>query len=125
MFRFLKRLFILAFIILLAFVFWGVFAIWTGIYSVYSLPASKDYPDGATLIVSRDQGEPMFNSPAYKEPPKKKEPQGGGLSFGPMKKPPRPLKVRTLLELPYIEWAYEQSLKTESPEKPETSTPED
>jgi hypothetical protein len=116
MLKFLKRLFILAFIVLLAFVFWGLFAIWTGIYSVYSFPPSKDHPDGTTLIVSRDQGEPTFNSPDHKEPPKKPEPQGGGLSFAPMKKPPRPLKERTLLELPYIEWAYEQSVKPENPE---------
>jgi hypothetical protein len=119
MLKFLKRLFILAFIILLAFIFWGLFAIWTGIYSVYSYPPSKDHPDGATLVVDRDQGEPMFNSPDYKEPPKKSEPQGGGLKFSPMKKPSRPLKERIMLALPYIEWAYQKSLEPEAPAKEE------
>jgi hypothetical protein len=119
MLKFLKRLFILAFIVFLAFVFWGAFAIWTGIYSVYTYPPSKDHPDGETLIVSRDQGEPMFNSPDYKEPPKKVEPKESGLTFAPMKKPARPIKGRIMLTLPYIEWAYEKSMEAPKPQENE------
>jgi|WetSurMetagenome_2_1015567.scaffolds.fasta_scaffold04459_3 hypothetical protein len=115
MLKFLKRLFAFALVILLAAVFWGVFAIWTGIYSVYSFPPSKDRPDGVTLIVSRDQGEPMFNSPDYKPAPPKLEPKSGGLRFGAAKKPAQPLKDRTLLTLPYVEWAYRKSLEPEPP----------
>jgi hypothetical protein len=115
MFRFLKRLFSLALIILLGVVLWGVFAVWTGIYSIYSYPPSNDHPDGETLIVSRDQGEPMFNSPDYKAAPPKEEPKSGGLRFGTTKKPVRPLQVRTIVSLPYVAWAYEKSLKPETP----------
>jgi len=115
MLRFLKRLFYFALIVLVAALFWGVFAIWTGIYSVYSLPPSNLYPDGTTLIVEREQGEPMFNSPDYKPAPVKAEPKEGGLKFGTVKKPPKPLEDRTILELPYVEWAYKKSLEPEKP----------
>jgi hypothetical protein len=115
MLKFLKRLVILACIILVAILFWGAFAIWTGIYSIYTYPPSKDRPDGETLIVSREQGEPMFNSPAYKPPPQKPEPQSGGLRFGTIKKPARPLQERVIIALPYIDWAYQKSLEPEKP----------
>jgi hypothetical protein len=116
MLRFLKRLFYFALIVAAAVVFWGVFAIWTGIYSVYSIPPTHAQPDGATLIVQREQGEPTFNSPDYKKPaPPKEEPKGGGLKFGTIKKPPRQLDERTILELPYIEWAYRKSIEPEKP----------
>jgi hypothetical protein len=115
MFRFLKRLFTLVLVIAVAAILWGVFAVWTGIYSVYSYPPSKDHPDGETLIVSRDQGEPMFNSPDYKPAPPKEEPKAGGLRFGTSKKPVRPLQVRTIVSLPYITWAYKKSLEPETP----------
>lgn len=116
MLKFLKRLFGFALIVLLCAIFWGIFAVWTGIYSVYSFPPSNDYPDGATLIVSRDQGEPMFNSPDFKPPARKPEPKGGGLRLAAAKKPSKPLKERILLKLPYVEWAYEQSIEPERPE---------
>jgi hypothetical protein len=115
MLKFIKRLFAFALVILIAIVFWGVFAIWTGIYSVYSYPPSKAHPDGETLIVSRDQGEPMFDSPDYKPAAPKAEPQSGGLKFGAAKKPSQPLKERTILSLPYVEWAYKKSLVPEPP----------
>jgi hypothetical protein len=115
MFKFLKRLFTFALVILLAAAFWGVFAIWTGIYSVYSYPPSKDRPDGGTLIVSRDQGEPMFNSADYKPATPKPESKTGGLRFSAAKKPTQPLKERTILSLPYVEWAYKKSLEPEPP----------
>ena len=89
---------------------WGAFALWTGIYSVYTLPPSHENPDGSTLIVSREGGEPMFNSPDYTAPVKK--PTGSsGLAFGTVKKPKRPLDQRTIVRLPYFEWAYKKSLE--------------
>ncbi len=116
MLKFIKRLFILAFILILAAAFWGAFAIWTGLYSVYSYPPSFQHKGGTTLIVTRDQGEPMFNSPDRKTPPvKKSEVKVGGLTFGTVKKPVQPIKDRTILELPYIEWAYKKSLEPEPP----------
>ena len=90
---------------------WVVFALWTGIYSVYSIPPSKENPKGVTLLVSRDEGEPMFNSPDYKAPEKKLEPRTGGLGFSNLEKKKRPVAVRTVYELPYIEWAYKKSLE--------------
>jgi hypothetical protein len=118
MLRLLKRLFYFALIVAAAGIFWGVFAVWTGIYSIYSIPPTQAKPDGATLIVQREEGEPMFNSPEYRKPaPPKEEPRGGGLKFGTVKKPSKPLDERTIVELPYIEWAYKKSLE---PEKPST-----
>jgi hypothetical protein len=90
---------------------WVVFALWTGIYSVYSIPPSKENPKGETLLVSRDPGEPVFNSPDYKPPERTAEPRSGGLGFGSMEKKKRPLAMRTVATLPYIEWAYKKSLE--------------
>ena len=115
MLKFLKRLFAFALVVFLAAVFWGVFAIWTGIYSVYSYPPSRDHPDGETLIVSRDQGEPMFNSPSYKPAAPKSEPKSGGLRFGAAKKPAKPLKERTIVSFPFVDWAYKKSLEPAPP----------
>jgi len=92
-------------------VFWFTFAIWTGLYSVYSIPPSKENPDGATLIISRDEGEPIFNSPQRKIPEKKHE-KTGGIGFGGSERPKRPIDQRTAVELPYIDWAYQKSLET-------------
>ena len=89
---------------------WCAFAIWTGIYSVYSIPPSSENPDGCTLVVSREPGEPMFNSPNYTSPPKKSTPHSG-LSFAPVQKPKKPLEQRTIVKLPYIAWAYKKSLE--------------
>lgn len=110
---------ILAFLIIasLAVTFWFAFAIWTGLYSVYSVPPTPAEPDGATLIVARDQGEPMFNSPQYKAPPKKIE-KSGGIGFGSAYAPRRPLDQRTIVELPYFEWAYQKSLEPPVEEPP-------
>ncbi len=110
-----KKTLIVLLIAFLAVVFWFAFAIWTGLYSIYTYPPSKDYPDGATLIVSREEGEPMFNSPAYKPPPRKTPPTQG-LKFDTPFKLKRPISIRTILELPYIEWAYEKSLESPPPE---------
>jgi len=110
---------VLAFLVIvsLAVLFWFAFAIWTGLYSIYSIPPSHDDPDGATLIVAREEGEPMFNSPQYKPPPRKAE-QTGGIGFGTVSHPKRPLEQRTIVELPYIEWAHEKSLEPQQEETP-------
>ncbi len=115
--KWIKRLFIFALVVVLAGAFWLAFGIWTGIYSVYSVAPSKKLPDGVTLIVSRDPGEPMFNSPDVRIPPPKPRERGSGLTFAPARKPARALEDRTVLELPYISWAYEKSL--EPPKKEE------
>jgi len=110
---------VLAFLVIvsLAVLFWFAFAIWTGLYSIYSIPPSKDDPDGSTLIVAREEGEPMFNSPQYKPPPKKAEPSGG-IGFGTTPHARRPLDQRTIVELPYVEWAYQKSLESPPEESP-------
>ncbi len=90
---------------------WVVFALWTGIYSVYSIPPSKEDPRGATLLISRDEGEPMFNSPDYTPPPRPATPRQGGVGFGTIERKKRPIAVRTIVTLPYIEWAYKKSLE--------------
>ncbi|MEW6511676.1 MAG: hypothetical protein AB1428_12045 [Bacteroidota bacterium] len=106
----IKKFLVFFGILLIAVLFWFTFAIWTGLYSIYTFPPSKENPDGATLIVSRDEGEPMFNSPQYKKPPKKQE-KTGGIGFGSVDRPKRPLSQRTIVELPYIDWAYQKSLE--------------
>ncbi len=110
---------ILAFLVIisLAVLFWFAFAIWTGLYSIYSVPPSPADPDGSTLIVAREEGEPMFNSPQYKAPPKKVE-KSGGIGFGSAYRAPRPLDQRTIVELPYVEWAYQKSLEPPAEEAP-------
>jgi hypothetical protein len=100
-----------------AVLFWFTFAIWTGLYSIYTVPPSPGEPDGSTLIIAREAGEPMFNSPQYKPPPKKAE-KNGGIGFGTMSQARRALDQRTLLELPYIEWAYQKSLEPPPEEGP-------
>jgi len=114
-FKLLKWLFILALIVAIAGVFWVAFGLWTGIYSVYSSPPSKEYPEGVTLLVTRDEGEPMFNSPKYVPPPRNPASKGGGLGFEGLHLPAKPLALRTIVKLPYIEWAYKKSLEPAKP----------
>jgi hypothetical protein len=106
----LKKTLIVLLLAGLAIVFWFAFALWSGIYSVYSYPPSKERPEGATLIISRDEGEPMFNSPQYAPPPRPPVEKQGGITFVPELKRKRPVENRTVLELPYSEWAYKRSL---------------
>jgi hypothetical protein len=100
------------FLLLVAFAagIWCAFALWTGIYSIYTLPPSRENPDGATFLVAREEGEPMFNSPHY-TPPVQKPNSQSGLSFSAVKKPKRPLDERTVVRLPYIAWTYKKSLE--------------
>ena len=111
----IKKLSFFIAVLALGLAIWFGFALWTGIYSVYSYPPqSTAYPDGATLIVSRDPGEPTWNSPDAPPPAPPRQPQKKrGIGFGAAPKPTRPLVDRTILELPYIEWAYKRSLERE------------
>jgi hypothetical protein len=106
----LRKTFYFLLFAVLGVIIWFAFAIWTGMYSIYSIPPSREKPDGSTLIVSRDEGEPMFNSPDYTPPPKKPAPRSG-MGFTSIQKPKRPLEQRTIVKLHYVEWAYKKSLE--------------
>lgn len=106
-----KKLFYLVLLVALGLSIWVGFALWTGIYSVYSYPPTAENPEGTTLLISRDPGEPMFNSPDAKAPAKKKAPKNTGIGFGSPIKSKRPIEIRTIVKLPYIKWAYEKSLE--------------
>ncbi len=107
----LKWLLIIALVVGACLAFWVVFALWTGIYSVYSYPPSKQHPEGITLLVSREEKEPVFNSPDYRRPKKTESGQSGSMGFETMPKAKRPPEIRTIVKLPYIEWAYKKSLE--------------
>ena len=104
-----KTFYLILFVAIIAAI-WGAFAVWTGIYSIYTVPPSRENPDGNTLLVSREEGEPMFNSPDY-TPPVKKHTERSGMTFGSVQKPKRSLDKRTIVKLPYIDWAYKKSLQ--------------
>lgn len=106
----IKKLAILILIVAAGVGIWVAFALWSGIYSIYTFPPGKEHPEGATLLVSRDEWEPMFNSPAYKPPPRDPG-KTKGVSLGSIPKLRRPLARRTIVALPYIEWAYKKSLE--------------
>ncbi len=113
----MKKLFIFLLVVAAIVCFWFVFGLWIGLYSVYSYPPSTEKPDGATLIVSRDEWEPMFNSPDYKAPERKEPTNQGSITFGKPNLPKRPISIRTIVEFPYIEWAYKKSLEIETPKE--------
>jgi hypothetical protein len=106
-----KKFSILLVVVVGGIVFWFVFALWVGIYSVYSFPPSKEHPEGATLIVSREEYEPAFNSPDYKPPESTGQDRKSGIGFAKEIKAKRPLRARTIIELPYIKWAYDKSVE--------------
>lgn len=112
MIKLFKWLLILGLLIGLGTSIWTGFALWTGLYSVYSYPPSDDHPEGATLIIGREDGEPMFNSPDYiAVPVKKGTNKKGGVGFGKVEfSSMKPVAIRTVFTLPYIEYAYEKSL---------------
>lgn len=110
-----KKLFILLLLVAAGLLIWGGFALWTGIYSVYSyLPGAEGFPNGATLLVTREAGEPMFNSPEAPAPEKKKPTKQGGIQFARPTKMLHPIAERTILELPFVKWAYEKSLEPQT-----------
>ena len=107
----IKKLFYLIFIVAAGVVLWFAFAIWIRLYNVYTYPPSKEHPEGATLIVHRDEWEPMFNSPDSK-PPRRDEGVKGGMGWSKSSdRPKRPIALRTIVKLPYVEWAYKKSLE--------------
>jgi hypothetical protein len=110
--RLFKWILILSVIIGLGTAIWTGFALWTGLYSVYSFPPSDEHPDGATLVIEREDGEPVFNSPDYIAPPRKKTPnKKGGVGFGKVEfRSMKPVSIRTVFTLPYVEYAYRKSL---------------
>ena len=111
----MKKLFVLLLIVVIGTGIWFAFGLWTGIYSIYSYPPSKEHPDGATLIVSRSEWEPLFNSPDY-QPPKREPKSQGTYSFEKVRVAPRPISARTIVTLPYIEWAYKKSVQPQKSE---------
>ena len=110
----MKFFFKLLTVVVMGTLIWFSFALWVGLYSVYSYPPSKEHPEGKTLIVNREEGEPMFNSPTIKpaEPPP--EEKGNGIGFERSKVTRHPVETRIIVKLPYVKWAYEKSLKTTS-----------
>jgi hypothetical protein len=113
----MKKLSIVLVLVIVGVSLWFVFGLLVGIYSVYTYPPSKEHPEGATLIVSRDEWEPMFNSPDYRAPERKQSTNQGSITFAKPAAPRRPIAVRTVVEFPYIEWAYRKSLEIERPEE--------
>ena len=111
-----KKIFYLVLLIAAGVAIWFSFALWTGIYSVYSIPPSSEDPKGKTLIVSRGPGEPMFDSPDAKPAKKTPDPENkGGLGFGAAPKGKKSIADRIIVRLPYIEWAYKKSLEPQEP----------
>lgn len=110
----IKKFFYLILIVAAGIVVWFAFAIWVNLYSVYSYPPSKEYPEGATLIIQRDEWEPTFNSPDYKPPKRDEGEKGGGWSKW-TNRSKRPIPLRTIVNLPYIEWAYKKSIEPQKP----------
>ena len=106
----IKKTFYLLLFVAFGAAIWCAFALWTGIYSIYTIPPSRENPDGATLLVAREDEEPLFNSPHY-TPPLKKPSVQSGLGFTTVQRPKRPLEQRTIVKLPYIDWAYKKSLE--------------
>jgi hypothetical protein len=106
----LKKLFSFLSVLILAVGFWVVFALWTGIYSLYTYPPSKEHPDGATLLVSRETGEPVFNSPDFMQAldplsrESKQRPEH-------IRRRKTSVHERIIIALPYVDWAYRKSLE--------------
>ncbi len=107
----MKTLSVIALVGLICVCLWVGFGLWTGMYSVYSIPPSKTNAEGETLLVSREAREPMFNSPAYKAPEEKSDGKRGGIDFGASKIKSKPVEDRVIVRLPFIQWAYQKSLE--------------
>jgi len=106
----MKKLLVLLLLVVIGVSLWFAFGLWSGIYSIYTYPPSHEHPDGATLIVTRDEWEPMFNSPDY-QPPKRESKGAGTYSFERAHTAPRPISSRKIVKLPYIDWAYQKSIE--------------
>jgi len=112
-----KKIFVFLSIVATGLGIWVAFALWSGLYSIYTFPPSNAHPDGVTLLVSREEWEPMFNSPDYR-PPAREPGKSAGVTLGTAPKLKRPLERRTIVKLPYIGWAYTKSLELEPPPAP-------
>jgi hypothetical protein len=112
--RWIKRLFVLILIVAIGAGLWFGFGLWSGLYSIYSFPPSTKNPRGSTLLVERADREPMFNSPDRAIPPPPPREKGVGLGFSSGSIRPKSVEKRTIVELPYIEWAYKKSLEPET-----------
>jgi len=109
--RFFKWILVLTLLTAVLTAVWIGLGLWVGYYSVYSYPPSETHPDGASLIIDRDDGEPLYNSPDYIKPPRKKGGTGPGIKFGTTEfRRMKPPELRTVLSLPFIEYAYMESL---------------
>ena len=112
MLTFLRRLFKL--VLFLAFV--GVLFVglmfWAKFWGVYCIPPSEKNPEGVTLIVSREEDEPMLSASDRPIPKKDEEedqpPRRRSMYEGtPRQKPP--IEKRIIFKLPFIEYVYEQT----------------
>ena len=97
-------------VVILGVMIWVGFGLWTGIYSVYSTPPSRAVPQGETRLVSREGREPIFNSPHIKQAPETQQAKKG-IQFGAIDKPKKSIEDRTIIKLPFIQWAYDKSLE--------------
>jgi hypothetical protein len=109
--RWIKRLFILILLVAIGVGGWVGFGLWSGLYSIYSYPPGAKYPKGVTLLIERAPREPMFNSPEVKIPPPPPREKSTGLGFSSAPAKVKALEKRTIVELPFIAWAYEKSLE--------------
>ena len=109
----MKFFFTLLTIIVIGVALWFPVALWAGFYSVYTIPPSKEYPRGTTLVVHREGAEPMFNSPEATPNKNEQRSERTRSERGVQELPKQSMRKRTVLELPYSDWAYRKSLPPE------------
>lgn len=90
---------------------------WAKFWGIYSIPPSKERPDGATWVVTREEDEPLLNAPdrpvkypteAQEEEEKPKRLKG--IYEGePLAK--KPVEKRIIAKLPYVEFLHEKALE--------------
>ena len=105
-----RKMFGLLTIIALLLLGWVSFALWAGFYAIYTVPPSPSDQSGATMLVSRDEEEPLFDSPDHVQPPAKHVEESGVVRFS-STRVKRPIDQRTIVKLPYIDWAYQKSIE--------------
>jgi hypothetical protein len=98
------------------FIFVGLM-FWAKFWGIYSIPPSKEKPDGATWVVTREEDEPLMNAPdrpvkypteglEEEEKPKRLK----GIYEGePV--PKKPIEKRIIAKLPYINYFHEKALE--------------
>ncbi|MFN0158804.1 MAG: hypothetical protein ACKVRP_12125 [Bacteroidota bacterium] len=110
----MKAILWLVIVVVIGSLVWAALGIWTGFYSLYSFPPSKEYKNGLTFLISRESTEPAFNSPDYTAPPRKDDKRKSGIGFADIKKTKRPILSRVVVKLPYMPWAYRKSVESNS-----------